>query len=808
MENPKLSLEETLLPALVQCFGIILIGYILGKAKILSQTQAQGLSTFVQYLSLPALIFVTVSTIPFTQIKWEFIASVFVAKTCVFLFVAVISMLLTHPHDMGKAGIFAISATQSNDFALGYPLFVALYQNTHPEYPMYLYIIAPIQLLILNTVGFFFLEVQKHTQSNIKNGNYLYHILKGTLQNPVVIMTIAGLIWNVSYGQKILPIFDNILKAFSSAFPATALLLVGYTMTVSNQKSCSRMSLSVILLIISKNLILPLILQKLSGILLQKSSETEVQSFSSFGFLYGTIPTAPSVYVFATQYNTAIDVITKTVIGSTLLSAPLMFASASVISLAQVGIENAAFYLTLTIGYLSCINICGCIWLLLLFLMGKRWKSISFGITFYLVLTQLIMAIGGILIFIPTEDYSALFCIQYILSTGSIYATRMCTFLLAILLLIIRVRSLCFILQIKRQINAVSLLICFILPYVLAASLLVNKNKDLDGPNFQLGFVQIVTTFVLTLLCLVGTIICVIMQQVYLRRNTNKLNQELNTATSQNPLVDDCLNSLPKTCDGQQATTSKRNCRDIEDIGRSFNYGNCLECEDSTLNDISDKVCDSRYQCSTAKRIQCSTEVSRYINENNQIGTGLIDDEYFCKHIILLIILGVAMTLSLFVCIWKLMMEAINGIFIELEFLDVIVNYSLGVVYFIIFGLDYNLIQLICAKFKFVRNRNNLQNTNTKDICNEFLVHHYENCKEDIGQNRIINDVEYSYIFAASDLASWLLEMGVSNTNEEAELYIECLLKAQIIEELEERDGSLHDIHLFQFSNPNFSINV
>ncbi|KAG8195532.1 hypothetical protein JTE90_019520 [Oedothorax gibbosus] len=260
-------------------------------------------------------------------------------------------------------------------------------------------------------------------------------------------------------------------------------------------------------------------------------------------------------------------------------------------------------------------------------------------------------------------------------------------------------------------------------------------------------------------------------------------------------------------CSSHQASTSTRNCNDIEDIARTFSLRSCTECDDSRLINDSDRVCDSRFQCSVAQRIQCSTEVSRYINENKQIGTGLIDDEYFCKHIVLLIILGVAMTLSLFVCIWKLMMEAINGIFIELEFLDVIVNYSLGVVYFVTFGLDTKLIQIICAKFKLVKSKTQMDNNYT-DICHQFLSQHYETSREDIGQHRIINNIEYFDIFAASALANWLLEKGVCDTNEEAELCIECLLKAHIIDELDERDGSLQDIHLFRFSSPNFSINI
>ena len=61
--------------------------------------------------------------------------------------------------DPARAGIFAIFTTQSNDFALGYPILLAIYGQTNPEFPMYLYLMAPISLVILNPIGFICMEV-------------------------------------------------------------------------------------------------------------------------------------------------------------------------------------------------------------------------------------------------------------------------------------------------------------------------------------------------------------------------------------------------------------------------------------------------------------------------------------------------------------------------------------------------------------------------------------------------------------------------------------------------------------------------
>ena len=44
------------------------------------------------------------------------------AKATIFLSVIVISLLVSKPKRLDLAGIYAIFCTQSNDFALGYPI--------------------------------------------------------------------------------------------------------------------------------------------------------------------------------------------------------------------------------------------------------------------------------------------------------------------------------------------------------------------------------------------------------------------------------------------------------------------------------------------------------------------------------------------------------------------------------------------------------------------------------------------------------------------------------------------------------------
>lgn len=112
----------------------------------------------------------------------------------VFVLVCVLTLMVASPENRySKAGLYAIFATQSNDFALGYPIgeinrnlctesrfmsdtytvsptFVcvvdALYRSTYPEYLQYIYLVAPVSLMLLNPIGFALCEVQRWRQTS------------------------------------------------------------------------------------------------------------------------------------------------------------------------------------------------------------------------------------------------------------------------------------------------------------------------------------------------------------------------------------------------------------------------------------------------------------------------------------------------------------------------------------------------------------------------------------------------------------------------------------------------------------------
>lgn len=139
--------------------------YIAGRLKIITNADTKGLNTFVGTFALPSLIFTSLVTLNWKTVNWYFLLAILIAKCIVFFAVGIVSLLMTRPLNFGRAGILSIFCTQSNDFAIGFPIVNALYHRAHPEYASYLYLMAPLSLAILNPIGYVFLELSSVKRS-------------------------------------------------------------------------------------------------------------------------------------------------------------------------------------------------------------------------------------------------------------------------------------------------------------------------------------------------------------------------------------------------------------------------------------------------------------------------------------------------------------------------------------------------------------------------------------------------------------------------------------------------------------------
>ena len=109
----------------------------------------------------------------------------------------------------------------------------ALYQSTYPEYLMYIYLVAPVSLMLLNPIGFGFCEIQKwknqenRQQSKLRIvGVIVFQVLK----NPIVFMVVIGIIAHFVLHQTIPPILAEFVDGLANSFGGAALFYLGLTM--------------------------------------------------------------------------------------------------------------------------------------------------------------------------------------------------------------------------------------------------------------------------------------------------------------------------------------------------------------------------------------------------------------------------------------------------------------------------------------------------------------------------------------------------------------------------------------------------
>uniref|UniRef100_A0A8C4GZG6 DEP domain-containing protein n=1 Tax=Dicentrarchus labrax TaxID=13489 RepID=A0A8C4GZG6_DICLA len=431
---PHMSIDK-LFPALLECFGIIMCGYIAGRADIITESQAKGLGNFVSKFALPALLFKNMVLLDFGDVIWAFLWSVLVAKVTVFVLVCVLTLMVASPDSRySKAGLYAIFATQSNDFALGYPIVDALYRSTYPEYLQYIYLVAPVSLMLLNPIGFALCEVQKWRQASHSQHSTLGIVgvvVLQVLKNPVVFMVVVGIIAHFALGQQIPAVLSEFIDGLANSFGGAALFYLGLTMVGQLRKLTRDTGVALILLITAKLLVMPLVCKDMVDILDVgvNSSSANHTSLSNFAFLYGVFPTAPSVAIYAGHYNMELEVVTSGMVISTFLSAPIMYVSAWLLTIPLMDptplvteLENVSFNI-------SIVCLLALVWTIIVMLLSRKFNRLPHLFALNLFLAQFLVCVSMILwnFLAKKEDNLLGKIFTFTLLYGSLYSTYIWT---------------------------------------------------------------------------------------------------------------------------------------------------------------------------------------------------------------------------------------------------------------------------------------------------------------------------------------------------------------------------------------------
>ncbi|XP_026150689.1 integral membrane protein GPR155 isoform X2 [Mastacembelus armatus] len=767
--SSSMSIDK-LFPALLQCFGIILCGYVAGRTNIITSTQAKGLGNFVSRFALPALLFKNMVLLDFGNVIWPFLWSILVAKVSVFFIVCVLTLIVASPQGRySKAGLYSIFATQSNDFALGYPIVEALYQSTYPEYLQYIYLVAPVSLMLLNPIGFALCEIQKwKNEGNHQHSKLLIVglVVLQVLKNPIVFMVIIGIIAHFVLHQTIPAFMAEFLDGLSNSFGGAALFYLGLSMVGQLRRLTRSTVVTLILLLTAKLLLMPLICKDMVDLLDNSNiSALNHSSLSNYAFLYGVFPTAPSVAIYAVYYNAELEVVTSGMVISTFLSAPIMYVSAWLLTIRWMdpqllmnSLQNISFNI-------SIVSLVALVWTIAVMVLSKKFKRLPHMFTVNLFIAQFLLCIGMILWnFVVKEDNFIGQILTFTLLCSSLYSTYMWPGLIALsLVLIKRFEDL--------KVSPSMLIIAgWGIPVLVTALLLIFGEKLSDTIDSVLfyGRPQIIcTTFVVAFNILLGggSLVC-------LSRGSWAQNDQIQEG-----------NSSFATAEDLEVEVEPENETVAEPVAPSGDLNRvCLICDCAPAQPMPDMIMSTdRNQTPSMLTGQCenrceSAECLLVQVEELQQAT----DRQVARHVLLCLLLIVSLLANLSSCLWLLFNRVPGRLYLELQFFCAIVNYGQGLFSFALFGLDKHLIILPFKKrlYRLWHGKAEEEVPQTADLpedirmtCTQFTKYHKDQCLQEIVKKKRCGKRTMVDCFLGCELVNWLQQVGLAQDRGEAVLY-------------------------------------
>ncbi|NXE31659.1 GP155 protein, partial [Ptilorrhoa leucosticta] len=791
--TPSMSISR-LFPALLECFGIILCGYIAGRANIITSTQAKGLGNFVSRFALPALLFKNMVVLNFSNVNWSFLYSVLVAKAAVFFLVCVLTLLVASPENrFSKAGLFPIFATQSNDFALGYPIVEALYQTTYPEYLQYIYLVAPISLMMLNPLGFIFCEIQKWKNNRTVSQSKIKIVglaLLRVLQNPIVFMVFIGIASNFILGQKIPEYLENFLDGLGSSFSGSALFYLGLTMVGQTKKLTKGMFVALILLITAKLLMMPFLCREMVELLDKSDSVVNHTSLSNYAFLYGVFPAAPGVAIFASQFNMEVGIITSGMVISTFVSAPIMYVSAWLLTIPSMDPNPLVSALQNVSFDISIVSLISLTWSLTVVLLSKKYKQLPHMITTNLLVAQFIACIGMVAWnFTVKEKDITIQILVFIFLYSSLYSTYLWTGFLSFSLFLLKKRE-----TVKIPIGFI-IIAGWGVPTVLVGILLIvgeRNNTSIDSAFFY-GKHQIITTAVILFISILMSGISLMCMN---RSRQGSSYGVLNPYSPRSSVEEVEVEQSEQNHFSATMTQSSPECCSCQTTNGELS---CAKDSKAVSNAVENKVppIETVDQCVS----HCSAQTCVLAQEEQLLQTG---DKQLARHVLLCLLLIVGLFANLSSCLWWLFNQEPGRLYVELQFFCAVFNFGQGFICFGIFGLDKHLIIL---PFKrrlefFWGGREAAGHTDAsvpeeiRMTCQQFVRYHRDHCVKSIVRGRRCGAKISTGIFFGCDLVNWLMQVGLASDRGEAVMYGDRLLKGGVVQhitnEFEFRDEYLY----------------
>ena len=296
---------------IVPVFGLVLVGWAIGRTRLLSPEGLRGLTNVTFYAFFPALLFRSMAKVRLEALDLEILLVFFGAGLLLFFLLLPVGRLLgMRPADRT---VFSLSGTFSNGVGIGIP-FVSYAFGEAGLVPL-LMIIA-LNSLILLTLSSFLLEVAAQGSARGRLLGKLGSAALRMLKHPIIPSIFAGLAWSELTafvpGLATPVVLDRVLQALAAAAPPCGLIMAGASLAhVGLKEHWQPAAIATVF----KLAVLPLMVW-LSG----RYLFTLDPLWLTVATLNAAMPAGANVYLVAQLYRAGVGLATNAVVISTAAS--------------------------------------------------------------------------------------------------------------------------------------------------------------------------------------------------------------------------------------------------------------------------------------------------------------------------------------------------------------------------------------------------------------------------------------------------------------------------------------------------------
>lgn len=298
-----------ILDIIVPVFGMVAVGWALGRTPLLTREGLRGLTNVTFYAFFPALLFRSMSRVRIEGLSFDILVVFFGAG--LLLYALLMPLARAMGMRFGEQAIFALAGTFSNGVGIGIP-FISYAFGEKGLVPLLM--IISVNSLILLTLASFLMEMDG--QGGVSGGRFLRQLGGATLKmlkHPVIPPIFIGLLWgeitHLVPGLGTPVVIDRVLQGLAAAAPPCGLIMAGASLAHVGLKEHWQ---TAAITMVFKLAVLP-VLVWLSG----RYLFTLDPLWLTVATLNAALPAGANVYLVAQLYRTGVGLATNAVVLST-----------------------------------------------------------------------------------------------------------------------------------------------------------------------------------------------------------------------------------------------------------------------------------------------------------------------------------------------------------------------------------------------------------------------------------------------------------------------------------------------------------